>query len=122
MQVVLIVYVSILLFISVLIVGSILLQEDKSGGGGMSFLGGSSQSFFGASSGSILSKFTSILLVIYLVSGIVIAIIASRFTSESFVTKEDISKTEFTEYSATTTKVDTRTDIVEPDDKDDSNK
>ena len=57
------------------------------------------------------------LLVIYLLSGIVIAIIASRFTSESLVTKEDISKTEFSEYTATTTSVDTRTDLIEPEEE-----
>ncbi len=102
----------VLIVVSVLIVLSILLQEDKSGGG-IGFLGGSSQSFFGASSGSILSKFTSILLVIFLISGIVIAILSAR--SSKTITDVDITKTEFSDYKARTTTVDTSKDFKDKD-------
>jgi preprotein translocase subunit SecG len=67
------------------------LQEDKSGGG-IGILGGSSQSFFGASSGNILAKFTSILLVVFLLSCVIIAIIASRTTTEITATRGDLDK------------------------------
>ena len=114
MYVFMIVYICVLLFICVLMVASILLQEDKSGGG-LGILGGSSQSFFGASSGSILTKFTSILLVIFLLSGIIIAIIFSRFTSESTVTTDDISKTEFSGYESKKIIIDSKTDFIDRD-------
>ena len=91
---------------------SILLQEDKSGGG-IGFLGGSSQSFFGASSGSILSKFTSILLVIFLISAIVIAILSAR--SSKTITGSDITKTEFSDYKARTTVVNPNKDFLDKD-------
>ena len=107
MQIFIVVYAAIVLFICVLIIISILLQEDKSGGG-IGLLGGSSQSFFGVSSGSILSKFTSILLVIFLVSGIVIAILSSRFSTESTITETDITKSE---YESKKIIVDTKKDL-----------
>jgi protein translocase SecG subunit len=91
---------------------SILLQEDKSGGG-IGFLGGSSQSFFGVSSGSILSKFTSILLVIFLISAIGIAILSAR--SSKTITETDITKTEFSDYKAKTTIVDPNKDFLDED-------
>jgi protein translocase SecG subunit len=87
----------VLMVVCVLLVGSILLQEDKSGGG-MGFLGGSSQSFFGASSGSILSRISSVLLVVFLLMGLVIALLASQFTSKSTIDETDITETEVSEY------------------------
>ena len=111
MQIFIIVYAAIVLFICVLIIVSILLQEDKSGGG-IGMLGGSSQSFFGVSSGSILSKFTSILLVIFLVSGIVIAILSSRYSTESTITETDITKSE---YESKKIIVDTKKDLQSSD-------
>ena len=55
-------------------------------------------------SGSILSKFTSILLVIFFISAIVIAILSAR--SSKTITETDITKTEFSDYKARTTIVD----------------
>lgn len=105
-----IIFSIILIVICVLIVASILLQEDKAGGG-IGFLGGSSQSFFGASSGSILSKFTSILLAIFLILGIVVAILSAR--SSNPITGEDITKTEFSDYKARTTDIDINKDSID---------
>lgn len=94
MQVFLLVYSVIMIIMSIIIIVSILLQEDKSGGG-IGIIGGSSQSFFGASSNTLLSKFTSILLTIFLISGIIIAIICARFTNETTISEKDISKAEY---------------------------
>ncbi|MCG8569577.1 MAG: preprotein translocase subunit SecG [Spirochaetes bacterium] len=77
----------------VLMVLSILLQEDKSGGG-IGMIGGSSQSFFGASSSTILSKITTIMLTVFLVLSVTIAIVSSSFTRQSVISVEDIEKTE----------------------------
>lgn len=101
-----------IIVICILIIASILLQEDKSGGG-IGFLGGSSQSFFGASSASILSKFTSILLALFLVLGIVVAILSAR--SSNTITESDITKTEFSDYKARTTDIDINKDSIDKD-------
>jgi preprotein translocase subunit SecG len=74
-------------------VASILLQEDKSGGG-IGMIGGSAQSFFGASSSSILSKITTILLTVFFVLSIAIAIVSSSFSRQSLISETDIEKTE----------------------------
>jgi protein translocase SecG subunit len=86
-------FIVLLIVISALIIASILLQEDKSGGG-IGILGGSSQSFFGVSSGNFLAKITSILLTIFLIACVVIAIIASRSSTDTRVTKKDIKELE----------------------------
>jgi len=102
------VFTVIIIIISILMVISILLQEDKSGGG-MGVLGGSSQSFFGASSGNILTKITSILLVIFIISGIAVSILCSTATSESTITEKDIQKKQY----ENRTLVDTKNDYIE---------
>ena len=104
MSVFIFILIGILIFICILIIASILLQEDKSGGG-IGALGGSSQSFFGASSGSILAKFTSVLLVLFILIGVAVAIISSRFTSETMIKSEDINRVEYSNIKAKITEV-----------------
>ena len=95
----------VLIVVSVLIVLGILLQEDKSGGG-MGILGGSSQSFFGASSSNFLVRATSILLVIFLISGVAISILCSTQTTETTITTEDIQKKQYEGRTLVDTKAD----------------
>ncbi len=72
-----------------LIIGSILLQEDKSGGG-LGVIGGSSQSFFGSNSGSMLSKITTVLVTIFILLIVVMGVISSSFTKGSSISAKDI--------------------------------
>lgn len=104
MSVFIYILIGVLIFICVLIVSSILLQEDKSGGG-IGVIGGSSQSFFGASSGGILSKFTAVMLVLFILIGVAVAIISSRFTSETMIKSEDINRVEYSNIKAKITEV-----------------
>jgi protein translocase SecG subunit len=108
MQIFLLIFIGLIIFLCVLIIASILLQEDKSGGG-IGIIGGSSQSFFGASSGSILAKFTSILLTIFLISGIVVAILTSRFSTKTTITESDINRTEYSNIRAKVTEINQNT-------------
>lgn len=74
---------------ALLIIGSILLQEDKSGGG-LGIIGGSSQSFFGSNSGSMLSKITTVLVTIFILLIVVMGVISSSFTKGSSISAQDI--------------------------------
>ncbi len=118
--------VIILVFICILVVISILLQEDKSGGS-IGMIGGSSQSFFGANSSSILSRFTSIVLTILMLTCILYAIFASRFTTETSPSDKDISRVEY--YNSNITQVkkadfitDNSSDTTKESEKDSNNK
>ena len=82
---------------ALLIIGSILLQEDKSGGG-IGIIGGSSQSFFGSNSGSMLSKITTVLITIFILLIVVMGVISSSFTKGSSVSAQDIEAVEAQEY------------------------
>lgn len=80
-----------------LMIGAILLQEDKTGGG-IGIIGGSSQSFFGANSGSILVKITTVLFVIFIILMLVIGLVSSSFTKNSIISEKDITSSETEEY------------------------
>ena len=82
---------------ALLIIGAILLQEDKSGGG-IGIIGGSSQSFFGSNSGSMLSKITTVLVTIFILRIVVMGVISSSFTKGSSVSAQDIEAVEAQEY------------------------
>lgn len=88
----------VLFFICIVIVVAILLQEDKSGGA-VGILGGSSQSFFGANSGSMLAKFSAIMLAIFLIVGVLIAIVSSHVGIQANFTKSDIVKAKLSRYN-----------------------
>ncbi|MBN2546487.1 MAG: preprotein translocase subunit SecG [Spirochaetes bacterium] len=94
---ILIISVVLIIILCVLIVVSILLQEDKAHGG-IGFIGGTSQSFFGVSSGSILSRITSVMLTILLISTVVIAIFIAQKTSDLSINSEAIKEAELTNY------------------------
>ena len=72
-----------------LIIGAILLQEDKSGGG-IGIIGGSAQSFLGSNSGSMLSKITTVLVTIFILLIVVMGVITSSFTKGSSISVQDI--------------------------------
>ncbi len=103
-NVLLIIFSSISFFLCFLIIVSIFLQEDKSGGG-IGIIGGSSQSFFGASAGSMLAKITAVLTTIFLILAIVLALISSTFSRDTIVSKEDILLSETYDYQAPKKKV-----------------
>ncbi|MBP5449109.1 MAG: preprotein translocase subunit SecG [Spirochaetales bacterium] len=82
---------------ALLIIGAILLQEDKSGGG-IGIIGGSSQSFLGSNSGSMLSKITTVLVTIFVLLIVIMGVISSSFTKSSSVSAQDIEAAEAQEY------------------------
>lgn len=82
---------------ALLIIGAILLQEDKSGGG-IGIIGGSSQSFLGSNSGSMLSKITTVLVTIFILLIVVMGVISSSFTKGSSISAQDIEAREAQEY------------------------
>ncbi len=82
---------------ALLIIGAILLQEDKSGGG-IGIIGGSSQSFLGSNSGSMLSKITTVLVTIFVLLIVIMGVISSSFTKSSSVSAHDIEAAEAQEY------------------------
>ena len=86
-----------MIFVCFLIIVSVLLQEDKSGGG-IGIIGGSSQSFFGASSGSLLVKVSTVLVTIFLLLCVGLALISSSFTKGTVVSETDIYESESKEY------------------------
>jgi len=99
-NILLIIFSSISFFLCFLIIVSIFLQEDKSGGG-IGIIGGSSQSFFGASSGSLLARITTVLTTIFLILSIILALISSTFSKDAIISKEDIFQSETYDYQAT---------------------
>jgi preprotein translocase subunit SecG len=84
----------IMIFASLLLVGIVLLQEDKSGGG-IGMIGGSSQSFFGASSANLLTRITTVLVVIFFVMSIVIGTLSAESTKRATLTEEAIFRDRF---------------------------
>lgn len=84
----------IMIILCVLMTLVILVQEDKSGGG-LGVLGGSSQSFFGASSATMLTKITSVLLVLFFVLSLVIGSLSSKTTRDAQIGSKLISELEF---------------------------
>lgn len=88
------VLLGLMIFLSVLIVGIILLQEDKSGGG-IGVVGGSSQSFFGASSASLLARISAVMVTLFFIFAIVIGILVSRDTSEAQIDGDALVDLEF---------------------------
>ena len=90
METLIIVLVVISFVVCFLMIGVILLQEDKTGGG-IGIVGGSSQSFFGANSSSILVKITTVLFVIFMVLMLGSGLISSTFSKGSFVTEKDVT-------------------------------
>ncbi len=86
---------------ALLIIGAILLQEDKSGGG-IGIIGGSSQSFLGSNSGSMLSKITTVLVTIFILLIVVMGVISSSFTKGSSISAQDIEAREAQEYELKT--------------------
>lgn len=93
----LVITVIFVIILCVLIVASILLQEDKAQGG-IGFIGGTSQSFFGVSSGSILTRITSILFTIFLIILVVVSISISQKTVDLNIKKEVIKDVELSNY------------------------
>ena len=84
----------IMLVVCVLMTLVILVQEDKSGGG-LGVLGGSSQSFFGASSATMLTKITSVLLVLFFVLSLIIGSLSAKTTRDAQIGDKLISELEF---------------------------
>lgn len=84
----------IMIVLCVLMTLVILVQEDKSGGG-LGVLGGSSQSFFGASSATMLTKITSILLVLFFVLSLIIGSLSAKTTRDAQIGNKLISELEF---------------------------
>ena len=76
---------------SILLIILILIQNSRSGG--MGLFGGGAQTAFGASSGDILTKFTGILVGVFLVLAITLAYLKSQETGLSGIEKE-LNKTE----------------------------
>lgn len=97
-----------IIILCILIVASILLQEDKSHGG-IGFIGGTSQSIFGVSSGSVLAKITSILFTIFIIFLVIISIVISQKTADFEVKKEAIKEVELSNY------IDKRIDFINKD-------
>ncbi len=97
METLIIVLVVISFVVCFLMIGVILLQEDKTGGG-IGIVGGSSQSFFGANSSSILVKITTVLFVIFMVLMLGSGLISSTFSKGSFVTEKDVTAAQTEEY------------------------
>lgn len=83
-----------MIVVCVLMTLVILVQEDKSGGG-LGILGGSSQSFFGASSATMLTKITSVLLVLFFVLSLIIGSISAKTTRDAQIGNKLISELEF---------------------------
>ena len=83
-----------MIIIAILIVLIILIQEDKSGGG-MGILGGSSSSFLGASSGNILTKITTVLVMLFFVLSIVIGSLSAESTKKAMISETEIFKQKY---------------------------
>jgi len=76
---------------SILLIILILIQNSRSGG--MGLFGGGAQTAFGASSGDVLTKFTGVLVAVFLLLAITLAYLKSQETGLSGIEKE-LSKTE----------------------------
>lgn len=67
-------FIFLFLFLCVLLCGVILVQESKSSGLGASFGGDTGESLFGTSTPEVLKKFTSWLVVIFLLSCVLLSL------------------------------------------------
>ncbi|MDY6933862.1 MAG: preprotein translocase subunit SecG [Spirochaetota bacterium] len=85
------------MILAVLLVIIILLQSDKSAG--MGILGGSSQSTFGSSTSDVITKVTSIMVGLFMVSSLGLAVLESFKLSslEKDFTSEESKPAEFKE-------------------------
>lgn len=86
----------VMVLVSALIIMIILLQEDKSGGS-IGMIGGSSQSFLGASSGSVLTKITTVLVVLFFVLSVVIGSLAAESTKKAALSEMELFKEKYGE-------------------------
>lgn len=76
----------VLIFVSIVLVVFILLQNNRSSGA--SLFGGSSQSAFGASSADALTKITAVLVVVFVAIAFILTFIRSRTTNIDDLKKE----------------------------------
>ena len=76
---------------SILLILLILIQNSRSGG--MGLFGGGAQTAFGASSGDVLTKFTGVLVAVFLILAITLAYLKSQESGLSGIEKE-LGKTE----------------------------
>jgi preprotein translocase subunit SecG len=63
---------------SLLIVGLVLIQRSKSEGMGLAFGSGAGESLFGARAGNVLSRATTVLAIVFLVTTLLLGIIFSK--------------------------------------------
>lgn len=88
MNVVIIVLYTLIVIVSVLLIGLVLIQQSKGGGFGTAF-GGVGESVFGAHAGTHLTKLTVILVSIFFVIALTLAILTGhREKPQSIVEKE----------------------------------
>lgn len=79
--------------VAVMLIGIILVQRSKSGGGMGAMAGGSTEAIFGANAGNVLTKTTTWLIVTFFAVTIAINIMSSE-SNTSYVEKTTESKTE----------------------------
>lgn len=88
MNVVIIVLYTLIVIVSILLIGLVLIQQSKGGGFGTAF-GGVGESVFGAHAGTHLTKLTVILVSVFFVLALSLAILTGhREKSQSIVEKE----------------------------------
>ena len=82
----LIVILSIISLLSaIFLIGIILIQQNKAGGGLGAVSGGMTESMFGASAGNVLSKATAYTVAVFLVSTLLLAAVTSRWSGRKSI-------------------------------------
>jgi preprotein translocase subunit SecG len=72
--------------VAILLIGIILIQKTKGGGGlGVAFGGGGNDSLFGSRAGNVLTKGTVILAVIFMLNTVALAIIYARSHDQTYI-------------------------------------
>jgi len=72
--------------VAILLIGIILIQKTKGGGGlGVAFGGGGNDSLFGSRAGNVLTKGTVILAVIFMLNTVGLAILYARSHSQTYI-------------------------------------
>ncbi len=68
---------------SILLIGIIMIQQNKSGGGLGAVSGGTAESIFGTSAGNILTKTTTWLAIVFLLSTLLLGTVIGRMNKKS---------------------------------------
>ena len=92
---------------SILLIGIIMIQQNKSGGGLGAVSGGTAESIFGTSAGNILTKTTTWLAVIFLISTLLLGTVIGRLEKMNTSVAETLVEEQATTVAPATTETKT---------------